>query len=142
MKRLGLLVCAGMLALPAFAQEQPVELAQNVFRPNANARGQQAPGDAQQQPNPQQQQQNQIRQAISNLYSAKLREAVELTDDQFIKLSFFIQSFIDMRFNSAMRRERISQRLEELEAQPNAPESEVEELILEKTRINVRSGNL
>jgi hypothetical protein len=140
MKRFRLLfTLAGLLVLPTLAEEAVAGPRQ--LRPNVRA-AQQQQIDAQQRPNAQQQIQNQIRVTISDYYKKKFQEAVELSDEQTIKMSFFIQSFIDMRFNAAMRRDAINQRLEQLQAQPNPSESDVEELILQKTLVDNNFGNM
>jgi hypothetical protein len=141
MKRFGLLfTLAGLFALPALAEKTAAE-PQQAVRPNVRA-AQQQQSVPPQRPNAQQQLQNQIRVTISDYYKRKFQEAVELSDEQFIKMSFFIQSFIDMRFNAAMRRDAINQRLEQLQGQPNPSESDVEELILQKTIVDNNFGNM
>ena len=141
MKRSGLLVIfAAVLALCVFTEETAAE----PQGQRANARGgQQAaqPGQNPQQ-TPQARMQNQMRVIISNFYSTKFREALELTDEQFIKMSFFIQSFIDMRFNAAMRRDAINRQLEQLQSQPNPSLEAVEELVAAKVVLDNNFGNM
>ena len=136
MKRLVLLLTVSfLLAVPAFAKKPALRLrGQQVLRPNAQ--------QPQQPPNLEQQRQNQMRVAIASYYQKKLVEAVGLTDEQVIKLGFFIQSYIDMRFNAAMRRENIIQRLEQLKRQPNPSAELEEELILEKSKLDRNFGNM
>lgn len=139
MKRLGLLFgLVGFLALPAFAEEVAATPQAPVVRPNAQA----AQPPQNQQPNPQQQLQNQIRVMISSVYAQRLREAAGLTDDQFLKMSFFIQSFIDGRFMAAMRRDNLNQRMEQFRSQPNRPPDVEEELILQQRQMDMNFGNM
>jgi hypothetical protein len=134
MKRFGLIfVLAGLFASPALSQAQ-------VARPNTRG-GQAQQPQARQEPSPQEQQQNQIRQNIADLYISDFRREVELTEDQFIKLSFFIRSFIQMRFRTATLRDDIKQQLERLQAQTNPSVQDIEELRIQKARVDNAFAN-
>ena len=114
------------LAMPAFASPQA-----QLQRPNVRG-AQQNQAQPQNQPDPEVRRQNQVRMIVTDLYVQRFSKALELSDDQFLKVTFFIRSFIENRFMAAMRRDNINRQLEQLQAQPNPSKEDVDNLVVAK----------
>jgi len=91
---------------------------------------------------PEQLQQNQIQDLVGTFYVSEVRTAVELTDDQFLKLGPLMKRFVTMRFNVAARREALSRRIDQLSAQSNLSEDDLSQLLTEKTQVDRNWGNM
>jgi len=128
----------GALTLPAFAQTQGQVQRPNVLRGQQN----QLAIQNQQDPTVQARLQNQMRTIIADLYVRKFSQALELTDEQFLRTTFFIRSFIENRFMAAMRRENINRQLEALQSQPNPSKEAVDDLVAGKAVLDSNVGGM
>ena len=124
MKALGVLVLVFLMSLPLWAAPGLQEK-QAAPRPAAQANRAQ-----------------QIQNRIADLYLSDFRNALELTDEQFLKLGPIARRFIQMRFQAANQRERINQRLDQLLSQPDPSDEDVRQLSDEKERFERNAGNL
>jgi hypothetical protein len=127
MKRFTVLtMLIGILAVPGFAAAQAQRAnAQNQQSTQAQARLQ-----------------NQVRMIIGDLYVRRFSQALELTDEQFLKTTIFIRSFIENRFRAAMQRENINRQLEQLQSQPNPSKEAVDDLVVAKAVLDSTAGGL
>ena len=126
MKRVGLiLILMGVLALPALSAEVEPRPQQQPQRPNVQA-----------------QQQNQIQQLVADIYVGDFRQALDLNEDQFLKVNMLIRRFITMKFSMAARSLAIAQQLDRLSSLPNPSEEEVQALVMEKTTVDKNMGNM
>ena len=89
-------------------------------------------------PNPRQQ----IQQRITDIYISDFRGAVELSDEQFLKLSPTVREFIQMRFQAANVREELKRRQELLLSQPNPSEADFHKLSEEQARFENNQGTM
>jgi hypothetical protein len=111
MKALLMAAAFCFLSLPAFAQEATE--AQSDTR-----------GDAR----PQVTQAQRLQEQIIDLYISNFKSEVELTDEQFLRLSMPLRNFIKNRFQAPLRRQALNQRRQQLLGQANPSEADVQQL--------------
>jgi hypothetical protein len=127
MKRLLVLTvifCA--LTVPAFAQAEETPLAP---ADNRNAPPELRPAQ-------------QLQQQITDLYVSDFKSAVELTDEQFLKLNNPLREFMKRRFQAPQQRQNLNLRLQQLLSQPNPSEKDVQDLTNEIAQHDREIGTL
>jgi len=70
----------------------------------------------------------QVQRGIIELYLANFRDAVGLSEEQFLRVSPFVNRFVNARFQNANQRRILEERQAQLLSQPNASETEFQSL--------------
>jgi hypothetical protein len=124
-----------LLLLVAFVAVSAEGKAPQQQRPLQQLKQQQPP------PGPEQRQQQEILGKITDLYVHQFNAAMELTDEQFLKINPLLRQYLQMRYNGATISRDIDQQIERLSSQPNPPEDETQRLIEAKAQLERRTAN-